>query len=135
VAVHTLAGLGYQADVANDGREALELLAAKPYQVVLMDCHMPNLDGYETTRELRRRETSGWHTPVVAMTAGALSEDRQRCLDSGMDDHLTKPIDPDELKAIMEKWTGTGSEIPGSLHQHPSASVKANPSRGIRGRR
>jgi CheY-like chemotaxis protein len=105
VAVDTLAVLGYQADVAADGLEALELAAAGPYQAILMDCQMPRLDGFEATREFRRREPADHHTPVIAMTAGALAEDRQRCLDAGMDDYLTKPIDPAELRTALERWT------------------------------
>jgi CheY-like chemotaxis protein len=65
----------------------------------------PSPDGYEATRELRRHEPPDHHTPVIAMTAGALPEDRRRCLDAGMDDHLTKPIDPDELQAALDRWT------------------------------
>jgi CheY-like chemotaxis protein len=64
------------------------------------------MDGFEATRELRRREASDHHVPVIALTAGALTEDRQRCIDAGMDDYLAKPIDPDELRATLERWTG-----------------------------
>jgi CheY-like chemotaxis protein len=105
VAVDTLAVLGYQTDVAVNGLEALELASAGPYRLILMDCQMPKLDGYEATREFRRRERPEHRTPVIAMTAGALAEDRQRCLDAGMDDYLAKPIDPDELRATLQRWT------------------------------
>jgi PAS domain S-box-containing protein len=108
VAVDTLAVLGYQADVAHNGLEAIQLAAAKPYQAILMDCQMPTMDGFEATRELRRRETPEQHTPIIAMTAGALTEDRQRCLDAGMDDYLAKPIDTDALRAALERWTAAG---------------------------
>jgi len=106
VAIDTLAGLGYQADVANNGLEALELAPTKPYKAILMDCQMPKMDGYQATREIRRGEPADHHIPVIAMTAGALAEDRQRCLDAGMDDYLAKPIDPDELQAKLDHWAG-----------------------------
>jgi len=105
VAIDTLAALGYRTDVANNGAEALELAPRKPYKAILMDCQMPKLDGYEATREIRRHEGADHHIPVIAMTAGALAEDRQRCLDAGMDDYLSKPIDPDELQAKLDHWS------------------------------
>ena len=105
VAIDTLATLGYRADVAHNGVEALELAHTKAYKAILMDCQMPKMDGYQATRELRRREPADHHVPVIAMTAGALAEDRQRCLDAGMDDYLAKPIDVDELQAKLEHWS------------------------------
>jgi PAS domain S-box-containing protein len=104
VAVDTLEMLGYRVDVARNGLEALELAGAKTYQAVLMDCQMPKMDGFAATTELRSREGDGRHTPVIAMTAGALAEDRERCFAAGMDDYLSKPIDPDQLNAALERW-------------------------------
>jgi PAS domain S-box-containing protein len=104
VAVDTLTTLGYATDIARNGLEALDLIATRAYAAVLMDCQMPKMDGFEATRELRRREDGRRHLPVIAMTAGALAEDRQRCLDAGMDDYLAKPIDLAELRAVLERW-------------------------------
>jgi PAS domain S-box-containing protein len=105
VALDTLAMLGYHADRAGDGLEAVRLATANTYQAILMDCQMPKMDGFEATRELRRRERPDQHVPIIALTAGALAEDRQRCLDAGMDDYVVKPIDPEELRAALERAT------------------------------
>jgi CheY-like chemotaxis protein len=103
VALETLAMLGYEADLACNGAEAVQLAATKTYTAILMDCQMPKMDGFEATRELRRREQPGQHVPIIALTAGALTEDRQRCLDAGMDDYVAKPIDPDDLRTALER--------------------------------
>ena len=98
---------GHHAEHANNGREALERLATGRYDMVLMDCQMPDLDGYDTAREVRARERgTGEHIPVVAMTAYAMLGDEQRCLEAGMDDYLAKPIQPRELDAILKRWLG-----------------------------
>jgi signal transduction histidine kinase/CheY-like chemotaxis protein len=105
VATLMLDRLGYRADVAADGAEALDALARIPYDAVLMDANMPEMDGYEATRRLRAREAaSGKHTPVIAMTASAMTGDRETCLAAGMDDYLTKPIRNEELGSILERW-------------------------------
>ncbi|GAB2822052.1 hypothetical protein GCM10027200_21860 [Lentzea nigeriaca] len=104
VAVETLTRMGYQVDVAQDGQEVLELAGTKPYVAILMDCQMPRMDGYTATAELRRREQGGRRIPIIAMTAHALAEDRQRCLDAGMDDYLTKPIDTGKLRRALDEW-------------------------------
>ncbi|MET0415994.1 MAG: PAS domain S-box protein [Actinoplanes sp.] len=105
VAVDTLDSLGYDADVARNGAEAVQLAAQRPYEAILMDCQMPKLDGYEATSQVRSHEAGDRHVPIIAMTAGALQEDRQRALRAGMDDFLAKPIDPDELRATLDRWT------------------------------
>lgn len=105
VATDTLATLGYDVDIASNGAEALELARSHPYQAVLMDCQMPKLDGYQATEELRRTEAPGEHIPIIAMTAGVLKEDRRRARQAGMDDFLAKPIDADELRSVLERWT------------------------------
>ncbi|HEV7604119.1 MAG TPA: response regulator [Candidatus Limnocylindrales bacterium] len=104
IAVKMLERLGCRVDVAVNGVKALEALAASKYDLVLMDCQMPELDGYEATRLLRAREGTGHRTPVVAMTANAMSGDRERCLEAGMDDYLTKPVRADVLTAIISEW-------------------------------
>jgi CheY-like chemotaxis protein len=104
--------LGYEPDVVGDGQQALDALAAREYAAVLMDCQMPNLDGFDATCELRRREGGGRHTPVIALTAAAMAGDRDRCLAVGMDDFVTKPVLADRLKEVLEQWTSGLSALP-----------------------
>lgn len=105
VASHMLKKLGYRCDIASNGKEAVEMLAQLPYDLVLMDCQMPELDGYMATRSIREREEPGGrHTPILAMTANAMREDRARCLDAGMDGFIPKPIALEELETAMECW-------------------------------
>ncbi|MET7691775.1 response regulator [Streptomyces sp. NPDC005483] len=105
VAQGMLARLGYSTDTAADGVQALRMAEEHTYQAVLMDCQMPRMDGYSATRELRRRERDGGrHLPVIAMTAGALAEDRERCLAAGMDDYVSKPVTADELQQALTRW-------------------------------
>jgi signal transduction histidine kinase/CheY-like chemotaxis protein len=97
--------LGADVELASDGSQALAALAEAAYDLVLMDCMMPGMDGYAATRELRRRErASGRRTPVVALTANAMSGDRERCLDAGMDDYLSKPFRQEELRQLLGRW-------------------------------
>lgn len=109
VATKQLANLGYCADVAANGEEVLHLLEKVPYDLIFMDCQMPILDGFETTREIRRRQESSdfsGHRPVViAMTANAMKEDQERCLNAGMDDYLSKPVSKQKLMAVLERWS------------------------------
>ena len=93
--------LGYDVDVVDNGSEALTALADQRYDLVLMDCQMPVLDGYEATRCLRRE---GNRLPVIAFTAQALRRVRDECLDAGMDDALGKPAGPQELKDLLDAW-------------------------------
>lgn len=88
---------GYSVDAVPDGRAAVEAVAARRFGVVLMDIHMPELDGYAATEAIRRLATEHAMTPVIAVTADTLEETRSRCIDAGMDDFLAKPIDPGEL--------------------------------------
>lgn len=102
-----LAKLGFKnVTLAEDGREALEKIAANDYDIVLMDCQMPELDGYQATTMLREIETAAGskRLPVVALTANAMVGDREKCINAGMDDYLSKPIKADKLTAILRKW-------------------------------
>ena len=103
VALGHLRRLGYRADVAGNGFEVLEALEGVRYDVVLMDCQMPEMDGYEATTEIRRRETRGRHTWIIAMTANSMKGDRELCLASGMDDYVSKPVRREELRAALER--------------------------------
>jgi CheY-like chemotaxis protein len=104
VAVRILEKLDCRVDVAADGREALAMLELVPYDLVFMDCQMPEIDGYDATLELRRRQGSGVRIPVVAMTANALYGDRERCLAAGMDDYMSKPVTPARFEEMLERW-------------------------------
>ena len=101
-----LSKFGYQVDVASYGSEALKFLEEKDYDLVLMDCMMPVLNGYETTTAIRDQTSKvrNHHIPVIALTANAMREDHERCLEAGMDDYLAKPIEVPELLAMLEKW-------------------------------
>lgn len=109
--------LGYQVDVVADGSEALDALSLRPYDGVLMDCQMPYMDGFEATRRLREREGEGRRTPVIAMTAGVTTEDRERCYAAGMDDFVGKPVLPQALAEVLERWIGTPERTRGGPHR------------------
>ena len=102
MALLMLKKLGYRADKAANGREALAALEAKSYDLILMDVQMPEMDGLEATREIRRRWPSR-SLKIVALTAHAIAGDKEKCLQAGMDDYLCKPIDLDDLRAAVEK--------------------------------
>jgi two-component system, sensor histidine kinase and response regulator len=103
---------GYSYDIVSNGSEALALLEAGGYVALLMDLQMPELDGFETTARIREHESEGEHLPIVAMTASAMEGDRERCLAAGMDDYISKPLRPDQLDAVLERWLGhTGAPV------------------------
>jgi len=103
VASGWLQRLGCRADVAANGFEALEALYRIAYSAVLMDCQMPEMDGFQATAEIRRREGSGRHTPIIAMTANAMQGDRERCLAAGMDDYIAKPVRIEDLESVLRR--------------------------------
>ncbi|SEQ82705.1 Signal transduction histidine kinase [Nitrosomonas sp. Nm51] len=113
VALSMLKSFGCEADVAGNGLEALETLKHREYDLVFMDCMMPEMDGYSATGEIRQRQAAGRLSafPVIALTANAIEGDREMCLAAGMDDYLTKPFKPGDLHSILKKWL-----------QHPDAA-------------
>jgi len=115
VALHQLTRLGYTAHVASNGQEALNAIGLHDYALVLMDCQMPLLDGFEATRRIRAAELeTGGHQIVVAMTANAAEGDRERCLAAGMDDYLPKPITREMLAELLQRWLPPPSAAAGS---------------------
>ncbi len=112
VAVRMVERLGYRADVAGNGIEAVRVLAQVHYDAVLMDCQMPEMDGYEAARAIRRNEPAGRHTPIIAMTASALTGDRERCLAAGMDDYISKPVKLHIVAAVLERWLSVPEPSP-----------------------
>ena len=111
VARKLLEKLGCTVDVACDGADAVQMASHGDYDLVFMDCFMPNMDGYTATAELRRCRQSGPHLPIIALTANAMAEDRVACLAAGMDDYVSKPIQLETLRAVLRRW------------MHPQAGV------------
>lgn len=104
VAVGMLTKMGYRADVVGNGKEAVDAVTRLPYDLVFMDCHMPEMDGFEASRTIRSQEAGRSHLPIIAITASALSGDRERCLEAGMDDYLPKPVRESDLSFVLERW-------------------------------
>ena len=103
IVIRMLEKLGVTADVVVNGRKAVEALAQRDYDLVLMDCQMPEMDGFEATAIIRNKERNQRHTPIYALTANAMEGDRERCLAAGMDDYISKPIGLDELKTRVDR--------------------------------
>jgi signal transduction histidine kinase/ActR/RegA family two-component response regulator len=113
VVENMLAKLGCVVEIASDGAAACEATDRARYDLILMDLHMPGMDGYEATRRIREAGAlKGYYTPIVALTADALAGDRDRCIEAGMDDFVTKPISTALLAAVVERWTGHGTPSP-----------------------
>jgi two-component system sensor histidine kinase/response regulator len=128
VALSQLQEIGYQADVAVNGLEVLKALQHLPYDIVLMDCQMPEMDGYETTRQIRKVEGGGLsissHRPIhiIAMTAHVMEGDREKCLQAGMDDYISKPVHSDELRKVLERWERLAGEQKATSVPEPTDS-------------
>lgn len=103
LAMHLLTRMGHRVDVASNGREAVEALAKLPYDLVFMDCQMPEMDGFDATREIRSWADDKGRVPIIAMTAHAMAGDRERCLAAGMDDYVAKPINPRDLAEAVAR--------------------------------
>ncbi len=114
VAKRMLALMGFQVEVAESGEAVLRLLGSGPFDLILMDCMMPQMDGYEATREIRRREAGASRIPIIAMTANAMEGDRERCLAAGMDDYVSKPVSRSALSSALATWLLRPSERGGN---------------------
>ncbi|HOK08887.1 MAG TPA: response regulator [Candidatus Hydrogenedens sp.] len=110
VAVEILKDLGCEVTIAVDGHEAVECTKQKRFDLIFMDCEMPNIDGYTAAQEIRRMESGNFHVPIIALTAHALQGDRERCLNAGMDDYLPKPIELAKVVEVLKKWLSKAKE-------------------------
>jgi CheY-like chemotaxis protein len=125
VAVRMMEKLGYRADVAANGLEALEALSRGSYGAILMDVQMPEMDGYAATREIREREGTQRHTPIIAMTANAMEGDREKAIGAGMDDYVSKPVKLKELGVVLERWVPQNSPEAGDRPAAPDDAASA----------
>lgn len=120
ITIMQLKKLGYEAEIVKSGQEAVERAHQSHYALVLMDIQMPDKDGFEATGEIREFEkNTGYHVPIVAMTAHAMQGDRERCLNAGMDDYLTKPVSMDALRAMTERWILEDPSLPSGAQVIP----------------
>jgi PAS domain S-box-containing protein len=128
VAVGMVGKYNYLADIAENGHEAVEACKQKNYDLIFMDCQMPQMDGYEAAIEIRRLEQTGeigFHAPIVAMTANAMKGDAEKCIAAGMDDYIDKPVDKAKIGNVLERWFGQRQSPPSS------AMASGAPHRGV----
>jgi signal transduction histidine kinase/DNA-binding response OmpR family regulator/HPt (histidine-containing phosphotransfer) domain-containing protein len=125
VLLELVASFGYEADVVCNGRLAVEAWATKRYPVILMDCQMPEMDGYQAASQIRQHEATGEHVAIIAVTAHAMLGERERALRAGMDDYLTKPLDAKLLDAALQRWWPKESERPGTRARTSSGPAPA----------
>ena len=124
VALLTLERLGYQVQVVGNGLEAVAAMEAGLFDIVLMDCQMPGMDGFEATSEIRRREGEWAHHPIIAMTASAMQGDRERCFVVGMDDYISKPVQPAALDRVLQRWLDRQDVVFGTDRLLPPAEIE-----------
>jgi two-component system sensor histidine kinase/response regulator len=126
VALGILQIQGYSVTVVNNGREALDAHAQGAFDLILMDCHMPEMDGFEATREIRAREgaSKGKRVPIVALTANAMAQDREACLKAGMDDHLSKPFSMATLQDMLDRWMPRNTHAPAPAAPAPAKTAE-----------
>jgi PAS domain S-box-containing protein len=122
VASKVLAKMGFRFDIANHGGEAVSAIKAGSYDAILMDCQMPEMDGYEATAEIRRIEGTSHHTPIIAMTAAAMEGDRDKCLAAGMDDYITKPVRLEAMAEVLARWAAQPLPVEAATDQGASWS-------------
>jgi two-component system, sensor histidine kinase and response regulator len=115
VACRILEKLGYRVDVAVDGAAAIDAWATGRYDLILMDCQMPVIDGYEATKQIREREQAGVRIPIIALTAHAMKGADEECAAAGMDDYVSKPIDREQLNAKIERWLSADAKAEANL--------------------
>jgi signal transduction histidine kinase/DNA-binding response OmpR family regulator/HPt (histidine-containing phosphotransfer) domain-containing protein len=135
VAAKMLEKIGCTVDIAGNGALALDALASVHYDLVLMDCQMPEMDGFEATAAIREREGDGPRVPIIAMTANAMSGDRERCIAAGMDGYVSKPVRADDLTAVISQWLpsagGSADPDPAGVRHVPELSVADGGDRGL----
>jgi len=127
VAVSMLEQLGCEVDMVPDGRGAVELCQSKSFDVIFMDCQMPLMDGFEATRAIKASDGDNVDTPIIALTANAMDGDRERCIDNGMDDYLSKPVRQEQLHASMVKWAADKVDTAAAGMPKPSKGAGSEP--------
>jgi two-component system sensor histidine kinase/response regulator len=123
--------LGHQLETASDGQKALDKIRSNNYDLVLTDCHMPVMDGFEMTRQLRAAESAGQRLPVIAITADAMDGTRERCIDAGMDDYLTKPIQMAAMKTLFQQLAEQRKNIHTAVAAAGAVTEAANVSASV----